>query len=192
MGDSSFPGTNGASLANSQDIIVVSINYRVGLFGFPSSPVVPDKNPGLLDIRLGIEWVRDNIEKFGGDPQRITIFGESAGALAVDYYAYANVKDPIVNGFISSTGNAIIGLPSPPKATGKAWFDLSRSLGCGGEEAAAKALECIQGKPMRLVQGAAGMGMGFNPIVDNVTLFSDDDYRAKAKAGDFIKKVHLL
>ena len=100
-------------------------SYRVSTFGFPSAPGLQDLNPGLLDQRLAVEWVRDNIAQFGGrislplrnksrprvfklcslgDPKRITIFGESAGAASVDYYAYAWTKDPIVNGFIAQSG----------------------------------------------------------------------------------------
>src|ERR1700712_1809910 len=70
MGDSAFPSTNGASLASLQDLVVVSINYRVNVFGFPSAPTLPTQNPGLRDIRLAVEWLRDNIVNFGGDPER--------------------------------------------------------------------------------------------------------------------------
>lgn len=60
-----------------QDVVVVSFNYRVSVFGFPGVPGVAgvEQNPGLMDQRMAIEWVRDNIEKFGGDPEKITIFG---------------------------------------------------------------------------------------------------------------------
>ncbi|MHA2129152.1 MAG: carboxylesterase/lipase family protein, partial [Promethearchaeota archaeon] len=65
--------------------VVVSINYRLGPFGFLYMPDVADAtaNVGLLDMVLGLKWVRDNIRLFGGDPENITIFGESAGAHAV-------------------------------------------------------------------------------------------------------------
>jgi cholinesterase len=53
-------------LANDNDVVVVSVNYRVNIFGFPRAPFLPDLNLGLLDQRLGVEWIRDNIEEFGG------------------------------------------------------------------------------------------------------------------------------
>ena len=58
-GRSSTPAYNGARLADEHDVVVVSINYRVNIFGFPRAPFLPDSNLGLLDQRLGIEWTRD-------------------------------------------------------------------------------------------------------------------------------------
>jgi cholinesterase len=58
-GRSSTPTYNGARLADEHDVVVVSINYRVNLFGFPRAPGLPDLNPGLLDQRVGIEWAKD-------------------------------------------------------------------------------------------------------------------------------------
>ena len=76
-----------SGLVKNQDVIVVSVNYRLGPFGWFSHPAIQDKQSGLdktsnfgtLDIIKALEWVKKNIEKFGGDPTNITIFGESAG-----------------------------------------------------------------------------------------------------------------
>lgn len=74
---------NGKYLADTEDVIVVTVNYRVGFFGLPGNPD-GRTNLGLLDQRLAVEWVRDNIAAFGGDPDRITLFGQSAGGSSVD------------------------------------------------------------------------------------------------------------
>jgi carboxylesterase type B len=74
------------SVENEIPIIHVSINYRLGFFGFAQSDTLKREgsgNAGLRDQRLAIEWVRDNIASFGGDPEKITIFGQSSGGLAV-------------------------------------------------------------------------------------------------------------
>lgn len=73
---------DGTFLANRGDVVIVTINYRLGTFGFL---YVKGKtvNVGSLDQILALQWVHDNIEKFGGDPNNITIFGESAGAYSV-------------------------------------------------------------------------------------------------------------
>ena len=62
--------------------MLVSLNYRLGIDGFALLPDVP-ANRGLLDQIAALEWVRDNIASFGGDPGNVTIFGESAGAMSV-------------------------------------------------------------------------------------------------------------
>ncbi|MHA1915339.1 MAG: carboxylesterase/lipase family protein [Promethearchaeota archaeon] len=76
---------DGSRLVLRGDVVVVSINYRLGPFGFLYMPDVPDTTPnvGLLDMVAGLKWVRENITRFGGNPEDITIFGESAGAFAV-------------------------------------------------------------------------------------------------------------
>ena len=70
--------------------MVVTINYRLNVFGFLAHPALSAESPhdasgnyGLMDMVEGLGWVRDNISSFGGDPDRVTIFGESAGAGAV-------------------------------------------------------------------------------------------------------------
>ena len=81
---------NGASLDGARlvlrgDVVVVSINYRLGYLGFFYMPDMPDTtaNAGLLDMVAALEWVKENVSKFGGDPNNVTIFGESAGGMAV-------------------------------------------------------------------------------------------------------------
>ncbi|MBY8986040.1 MAG: carboxylesterase/lipase family protein [Candidatus Lokiarchaeota archaeon] len=73
---------NGRSISRIGDIVLVSINYRLGPLGYLYIPGAPT-NIGQLDQILALEWVRDNIESFGGDPSNVTIFGESAGATSV-------------------------------------------------------------------------------------------------------------
>lgn len=85
IGGSSEPTYDGARLCAEQNVVVVTINYRVGAFGFLDLRSVPggetaDTNCGIHDIRLALQWVADNVSSFGGDPRRVTAFGESAGA----------------------------------------------------------------------------------------------------------------
>jgi cholinesterase len=91
-----------------EHVLRTSNSYRVGVFGFASAPGLSSKNVGLLDQRLAVEWVRDNIAAFGGDPKRITLFGQSDGGAFVDLYSYAWKKDPIVHGFIQESGSASV------------------------------------------------------------------------------------
>jgi para-nitrobenzyl esterase len=80
-GSSAMPLYDGARLAAEQGVVVVSTNYRLGALGY--APVAGFTNVGVLDQLAALAWVRDNIARFGGDPGRVTIFGESAGAGSV-------------------------------------------------------------------------------------------------------------
>ena len=85
FGAASQPLYDGRVLATRGDVVVVTLNYRMGAFGFLDltgfeGPQRFDSNLGLRDVLRALEWVRDNIAGFGGDPQNVTLFGESAGA----------------------------------------------------------------------------------------------------------------
>ena len=82
FGGGTDPAYDGSALANRGNVVVVTINYRLGAFGFLYLPEIPI-NVGLLDQVLALKFVRDNIKFFGGDPDNITIFGESAGGYSV-------------------------------------------------------------------------------------------------------------
>jgi len=86
------------------DALVVSFNYRTNIFGQPSAPQLSGANTtkaqnfALLDVAAAVQWVHDNIAAFGGDPERIILFGESAGAATTDMYSYMRPNDTIVKG----------------------------------------------------------------------------------------------
>ncbi|KAF1809651.1 alpha/beta-hydrolase [Eremomyces bilateralis CBS 781.70] len=196
-GASNNPSYNGQTFAEKSDVVVVSFNYRLNLFGFPSAPGIPELNLGILDQRAAVEWVRDNIARFGGDPNRITLFGESAGSRAVDIYAYAwaDAKDPIVNGFICESGSA-------PFTTGNTlnpelWYSLSERLGCGGAEKGNATVTCMRTKPFQDIldasktsPGKPGLFRRFYPVTDEKVVFSD--YEKRAATGRFIQKPLLI
>ncbi|MFF0006660.1 carboxylesterase/lipase family protein [Streptomyces tibetensis] len=79
LGHSGSPGYDARRIAADGDVVVVSLNYRLGMEGFAFIEGAP-ANRALLDQVAALEWVRDNIESFGGDPDQVTVFGESAGA----------------------------------------------------------------------------------------------------------------
>lgn len=83
LGSGSEPLYSGAHLARRGDVVVVTINYRLGALGFLHEPVLGESNFGMRDMIAALRWVQDNIANFGGDPNNVTIFGESAGGAAV-------------------------------------------------------------------------------------------------------------
>ena len=199
IGDSNTPFYDGEFLSESQDIVVVTINYRLNVFGFGTAPGQP-KNVGLLDQRKAIEWVRDNIAGFGGDPRKITIMGQSAGGSAVDYYAYAYAQDPIVAGLISHSGTAESFAPNTPEYSAQIFSQAAQSLNCtgGGDE---QVLACMRKVPYTALLATntkvtpldtdALPQPPFHPTVDNITVFDLDTYRARGQAGQFAPIVSL-
>lgn len=117
-GSGSEPRYDGAALAR-QGMIVVTVNYREGVFGFLAHPDLTARsehhtsgNYGLLDQAQAIKWVHDNIGAFGGDANRITIAGESAGSFSVSILMTSPLTIPYLAGAIGSSG-AAVGLYQP-------------------------------------------------------------------------------
>ncbi len=114
-GMTSIPLYDGTHLAQ-QGVVIVSIAYRVGAFGFLATPQLGREakgsgNYGLLDMIAGLQWVKKNIEGFGGDSARVTIFGESAGGIAVSMLASSPLAKGLFHRAISESG----GYFQPPK-----------------------------------------------------------------------------
>ncbi|MBN1319553.1 MAG: carboxylesterase/lipase family protein [Thermoleophilia bacterium] len=89
LGSGSSPMFDGSRLAKRHDVVVVTLNYRLGLLGFlnlnevTGGRIPATGNEGLLDQAAALRWVRDHIAAFGGDPANVTVFGESAGAMSI-------------------------------------------------------------------------------------------------------------
>jgi carboxylesterase type B len=105
-------------------------SYRLNIFGFSGAPGFP-QNVTLLDQRLAVEWVYHNIAAFGGNPNRIIIFGQSAGGASVDYYSYIWTKKPLVSDLISHSETALSLKPNTPEETASYFYHVSQALGCG-------------------------------------------------------------
>jgi para-nitrobenzyl esterase len=119
FGSTSTPVHDGEHLAR-KGVVLVSINYRVGPFGFLAHPELSAESPhrasgnyGLQDMIAGLQWVKKNIAAFGGDPDRVTIFGESAGGIAVSELCASPLAHGLFQGAISQSGGSF----GPPRAT---------------------------------------------------------------------------
>lgn len=154
------PRFDGRWIATMGDVIVVAIAYRVGPLGFMSIPGKIPANLGLHDQLLGLKWVNENIDSFGGDPGRVTIFGESAGSMSVG----ALVLSPLAKGFFTRA-IAESGAPSVEAITEsvarsvektKAYASkLNCSHGFGKPFDADEAFKCIRAKSVEDLQLAA-------------------------------------
>ena len=131
---------DGTAMAK-KDIVFVTINYRVGVFGFLAHPELSKEsanktsgNYALLDMIAALKWVKENIASFGGDPNRVTIAGQSAGAFAVNFLAASPLAKGLIHGAIAESGGSILPSSIRPamhlpqaEATG---IDFAKSLGC--------------------------------------------------------------
>ena len=168
-------------------------SYRLNIFGFPGNPDGP-QNLGLLDQRLAIEWTRENIAFFGGDKDRMILFGQSAGGESIDYYSFAYPDDPIVTGFILQSGTVFTELPKPIEQASISWYNATAELGCGTANTPSEAiLACMRSKPYSEIEPlvangltpSAGAAGSFGVVIDNRTIFGD--YVTRAQAGKFAK-----
>ncbi|KAK4652479.1 hypothetical protein QC762_502830 [Podospora pseudocomata] len=184
------------AMAAGKPYVFVAVNYRVGAFGFmPGKEVLQDgsANLGHLDQRMGLEWVADNIAAFGGDPDKVTIWGESAGAISVWnqmslYDGNINYKGkPLFRGAIMNSGSIVPADPVDcPK--GQEIYDtvVARS-GCGG---AADTLNCLRNLPYETfletansvpaILSYSSVALSYLPRPDGVALTDSADRLVKA------------
>ncbi|MBO9611252.1 MAG: carboxylesterase family protein [Dyadobacter sp.] len=135
-GDGSEPRYDGAAMAK-KGIVVVTVNYRLGLFGFFAHPELSKEaaykgsgNYGLLDQAFALKWVNKNIAAFGGDPKKVTIAGESAGSISVSAQMVSPLSKNLIAGAIGESGSGIGALSAVPLAEAeKIGADFAKNAG---------------------------------------------------------------
>lgn len=155
-GDGSEPRYDGESMAR-QGIVSLTVNYRLGVFGFLAHPELTRESPrhasgnyALLDMVAALEWVRTNIAAFGGDPRKVTIAGESAGSIAVSALMASPLSKGLMAGAIGESG-ALIAPTLPPVALDKAeQVGTAFATGLG-----AASLAALRSMPTAGIQAAA-------------------------------------
>ncbi|WP_274911541.1 carboxylesterase/lipase family protein [Streptomyces sp. WZ-12] len=161
-GAASMPHYDGAALAGS-GVVVVTFNYRVGFEGFGQLPGVED-NRGLRDQLAALEWVRENIAGFGGDPDRVTVFGQSAGAAATALLATAPAAAGLFRRAIAQSIPAGARTPDEAEAVTAA-IAAAAEVPPTAEALAAlppEALLAVQDAPLRTMAGPTA----FAPVID--------------------------
>jgi para-nitrobenzyl esterase len=167
-GAASEPRQDGEVLAH-RGVVVVSMNYRLGIFGFLSHPELEAESPqhasgnyGLLDQVSALQWVHDNIAAFGGDPGNVTIFGESAGSMSVSSLVATPLAKNLFQKAIGESGGATGLEPTPDKAdTEKNGAEFAKTIGA----ATLKDLRSIPAQKL-LDAALAAHGARFWPGVD--------------------------
>jgi para-nitrobenzyl esterase len=153
---------NGQHLAETQDVVLVTVNYRLGVFGFLAYPGLAAEdgtyptsgNYGLEDQLAALQWVQRNIKAFGGNPERVTVFGESAGGISTCWQYTSSRTAGLFHAAIAESGlcsnNLFFATRSDAEATGAR---VANNAGCTGNDAAIAT--CLRGKtPMQLLTAA--------------------------------------
>ncbi len=188
IGGDSLQGTPLQRLAKRGDVVVVSMNYRVGALGFLAHPALSAEgekqfdtyssgNYGLMDQQAALRWVHDNIAAFGGDPSNVTIFGESAGGMSVCAHLASPQSAGLFQQAIAQSGPCMSHNPSLPAAEKQGEL-MAIKLGCEGR---GDLLVCMRSKkPEEVLQalpndpafvfGEGEYGFWGVPIVDGRVL----------------------
>ncbi len=201
-GSSSQSIYDGAKLA-SKGVVVVSINYRLGAFGYLAHPALSaeDKahhasgNQGLFDQLAALKWVQQNAAAFGGDPAKVTVFGESAGGLSVAALLSTPLSKGLFAHAVIESGSFVEASPrcrplkgaleGAPESAEDQGLRLQKALGCDDlacmrKKSAAEVLAALPGQA-----GFIGKGERFGLTVDQVAL--NETPRAALEAGHTLK-----
>jgi acetylcholinesterase len=156
------------SVQNGKPVLGVSMNYRLAAFGFLSSREINDagaQNLGLRDQRLAMQWVQKHIAAFGGDPRKVTLWGESAGAYSVGDHlnAYDGENEGLFRAAILESGGSV-----GPPLNGTDWYqhlydNLTAAVGCDGKP---DTLQCLREVPFDKIAPYGFVGAEWFHVID--------------------------
>ncbi len=191
FGSTAEPVYNGEKLVK-KGVVFVSIAYRVGQLGFLAHPELSAESPnhisgnyGLLDQIAGLKWVQNNIAAFGGDPDKVTIFGESAGGISVSMLCASPLAKGLFSGAISQSGGSFG--PTRPTTYPGENMKILQQAEAEGEAYAQKSGVSSIAKLRKIDADKLPMGWGMGsawPIIDGYVI-PDDQYKLY-EAGQYI------
>lgn len=153
--------------------------------------------PMVTESFSSIEWVRDNIEAFGGDPDKIVLWGNAAGAASIDMLQFGiYAKDPIAKGVIADSGLALLASNGAKDLAHQSFTYVAQQMGCPTKTAEDE-LECMRRVDPVKVENFLQVhfdtnstpSLWFNPMADDVIVFTVDQYIEMGNAGNFTKVV---
>uniref|UniRef100_A0AAU7E3W1 Carboxylic ester hydrolase n=1 Tax=Cupiennius salei TaxID=6928 RepID=A0AAU7E3W1_CUPSA len=171
IGSSNMKVYDGSKLAVEGDVIVVTVNYRVGVMGFFSAFIADaDGNMGLYDQVIALTWIRDNAASFGGDPDHIVLMGQSAGAMSAAGHIMSPLTKHMVKRVILQSGAAMLPMIlDENERLYKASQTMATLVGCADKTVTLKThpriiVKCMKRLPPEELSRAEGIMMSSNPI----------------------------
>ncbi|KAL7004563.1 hypothetical protein EMMF5_005901 [Cystobasidiomycetes sp. EMM_F5] len=193
QGTNQDPRYNGSylaqySAARGTPIIFVGVNYRLAAFGFPGGNAVAaagSLNLGYKDQRMALRWLQENIAAFGGDPSKVTLWGQSAGGSAVvaQNIAYGGRNDNLFRASIVDSGTSVSGSKSFVNATLTGWNQFLNRTGCSDD------LACLRNISFASIYTAAN-GTGPFSVIDGD--FLQDSTTVLIQQGKYVKLPLML
>lgn len=195
---------DGRIFAERQGVVVVTINYRLGAMGFFAHPALVEEgsnvgNQGLLDQQLALKWIRDNIEAFGGDPENVTIAGESAGAGSVCMHLVSPGSRGLFHRAVGESGGCTTSRGTDREALNEQIEQWASDRGCEGEDV----LACLREKPvneivnMEAVDRTSGFetlrrAFSFGAVVDGEGGFLPEPARDLFDRGEIAEVPYII
>lgn len=197
VGSSSDVHQSAEPLAGVGDVIVVSFNYRLGIFGFADMKEIAPGNLGLHDQRLALRWIRDHISDFGGDPKQVTVMGVSAGSMAVSaqIITIADKEDLFQAAVLDAGVVASHGFLEESESSFVRTQRVAEAVGCSKDSD--KILECLRNIPAGALLSNSTTHPGssalknFRPTADGVFLPRDVE-RYVAEGSENLRKVRTI
>ena len=158
-------------LSSFNDVIVVTFNYRINVLGFLDDGSGSFANNGLHDQKLAIDWVHNHIQSFGGDPSRVTLFGESAGSVSVIYQGLHTDNQGKIHRLIGQSGSPLS--PFAYEASpGSVFANYVSYLNCS-RRFTNDSMGCLRNKTIIDMINALASGVSFSPTIDGDFLHMD-------------------
>jgi len=192
-GSNSNPQLQGTNFARN-GVVYVNFNTRNSLFAAPNSAELEGDSPeesqnfNILDVEKALNWVRENIEAFGGNPEHVVFGGHSSGSVQVDHYLW-NHPDTFLKGAVQMSANAMSGPGYAPQ--NEALNAVAAEVGC--PDSGNGQIDCLRKVDMSAFLTAnfnSTFNTWFTPVIDDITRYSN--YSARFAAGQYASQVPLL
>jgi para-nitrobenzyl esterase len=191
---------DGQKLSERGPLVVVTLNYRLGPFGFlshaaldPTRGAEPSGNDGIRDQQLALKWVKNNIAAFGGDPTKVTVAGESAGSMSACIHFVSPPARELAQRFVFESGVCTGETLLKKKADGDALGKMLSDELCAGQP---DPIQCLRAKPiMDLTEWhkmSSLFGAGFVPVYNAMDPLLPDNPAKMIDAGNYNNKAPIL